>query len=217
MTSGVYYRFGKKVLEFQKYCKKCDTIKNLIEFPLLKSGKYNSPCMPCAKLASKLWKNANKDKVKLTNKNCHKKHYEKNSEILKEKSRNYYKEHSVELNSRRKNQKKEYRESHRCERRFDNANRRVKKLQATPKWANKNYIKLFYKLAREDELNTGIPHNVDHIIPLISNYVCGFHCEDNLDIKISKENMSKSNKWWPDMPVINDELKQLAKNFYVTN
>ena len=64
---------------------------------------------------------------------------------------------------------------------------RSKKLQAVPSWANLEKIK---------EIYLGCPdgYEVDHIIPLQGNLVCGLHCESNLQYLPMSENRSKSNK-----------------------
>lgn len=81
-----------------------------------------------------------------------------------------------------------------------NANRRAAKLQATPKWASEALILAIYEECQLLSEETGIPHHVDHAVPLISDIVCGLHCEDNLQILPALDNLSKGNRHWPDMP-----------------
>ena len=80
------------------------------------------------------------------------------------------------------------------------ANRRAAKLQATPKWASEALILAIYEECQLLSEETGIPHHVDHAVPLISDIVCGLHCEDNLQILPALDNLSKGNRHWPDMP-----------------
>lgn len=80
------------------------------------------------------------------------------------------------------------------------AARRAAKVQATPAWANLRYIDLFYQLAKLESERTGLVVEVDHVVPLISNLVCGLHVEDNLQLLVCGENRSKSNKRWPNHP-----------------
>ena len=77
---------------------------------------------------------------------------------------------------------------------------RAAKLQATPLWANESEILKVYELAQYKTKETGIVHHVDHRVPLRSKLVCGLHCGSNLRVIPGKENLSKSNKHWPDMP-----------------
>ena len=75
--------------------------------------------------------------------------------------------------------------------------RKVAKIQAVPKWLTKTQlleIKYFYKRSKELEHETGIKHNVDHIVPILSDLVCGLHVPWNLQILTKAENMKKSNK-----------------------
>jgi hypothetical protein len=74
------------------------------------------------------------------------------------------------------------------------AKRRAAKKHATPAWANLTVIEGFYKEAARLTKETGIRHEVDHIIPLQGKFVCGFHCEDNLQILTRSENACKRNK-----------------------
>jgi hypothetical protein len=78
--------------------------------------------------------------------------------------------------------------------------RRAAKVMATPPWANSEEIREIYGLAMRVTRDSGIPHHVDHIVPLISPIVCGLHCEANLWVMIGSQNQSKSNRYWPDMP-----------------
>jgi len=42
-------------------------------------------------------------------------------------------------------------------------------------------------------------YEVDHIYPLQSKWMCGLHCEANLQILTESQNASKGNRWWPGM------------------
>lgn len=47
---------------------------------------------------------------------------------------------------------------------------------------------------------TGIKHEVDHIVPILSGVVCGLHWHGNMRVVTKAENASKGNRHWPDMP-----------------
>ena len=79
------------------------------------------------------------------------------------------------------------------------AERRARKMRATPAWADLSAIGRFYAEARRITRETGIAHHVDHIVPLKSKLVCGLHCEANLQIIVGRDNLSKGNRVWPDM------------------
>jgi hypothetical protein len=63
----------------------------------------------------------------------------------------------------------------------------------TPYWANKCKIKELYSTAKELTKQTGIKHEVDHIIPKRHPLVCGLHVEHNLRIITRTENNQKTN------------------------
>lgn len=64
---------------------------------------------------------------------------------------------------------------------------------ATPKWANKKLIDQLYTEAKRLTLETGVNHEVDHIIPVRHPMVCGLHVENNLRILPAGTNNKKSN------------------------
>jgi hypothetical protein len=64
---------------------------------------------------------------------------------------------------------------------------------ARPLWANSRKIRDIYAKAKETTQATGIPHHVDHIVPINNWKVCGLHVHENLRIIPAKENLQKSN------------------------
>lgn len=79
------------------------------------------------------------------------------------------------------------------------AKRRAVKLLATPKWANNEAVQLIYTKSQRLSVWLDVEYHVDHIVPLQSKFVCGLHCEANLQIIVGVENISKLNRHWPDM------------------
>lgn len=71
---------------------------------------------------------------------------------------------------------------------------RIKK--ATPKWADLDAIKQFYIEAQRLTKETGIPHEVDHIIPIQGKIVSGLHVPENLQILTAEENQRKNAKFF---------------------
>ena len=67
-------------------------------------------------------------------------------------------------------------------------------IQRTPSWANFDAIKKIYNLAAKITEETGIPHEVDHIIPLQGKTVSGLHVETNLQIITRTKNRAKHNR-----------------------
>ena len=64
---------------------------------------------------------------------------------------------------------------------------------ARPKWTNLEEIDKIYQTARQLTIETGIPHEVDHIVPIRHPLVCGLHVEYNLRVVTAQENNKKSN------------------------
>lgn len=73
--------------------------------------------------------------------------------------------------------------------------RKVRNKLAFVPWADLDKINAAYKLAKELTEQTGIPHHVDHIIPLQGKLVSGLHVEYNLAVIPAKDNLIKGNKY----------------------
>lgn len=67
--------------------------------------------------------------------------------------------------------------------------------RATPPWVDMKKIAAIYDKARMMTERSGIPHEVDHVIPIMGKTVCGLHVETNLEILTQEENRSKSNQF----------------------
>ena len=67
--------------------------------------------------------------------------------------------------------------------------------QATPPWVDIAAIDVVYCEARRLTEQTGVPHDVDHIIPLRGVNVCGLHVAENLQVLAATENRRKGNNF----------------------
>jgi 5-methylcytosine-specific restriction endonuclease McrA len=75
--------------------------------------------------------------------------------------------------------------------------RRRRYREATPSWLSaeqKLEIRFHYRMAIAMSRATGIPHAVDHIIPIQGEEVCGMHVPWNMQVITQEENLKKSNK-----------------------
>lgn len=77
--------------------------------------------------------------------------------------------------------------------------RLAQKRLATPSWADKGAILKVYKTAAAMTEASGVKYEVDHIVPITSDKVCGLHCEANLTIITKSQNSSKRNFYWEGM------------------
>jgi 5-methylcytosine-specific restriction endonuclease McrA len=70
-----------------------------------------------------------------------------------------------------------------------------RKKMATPSWVNKEDFESIYLQAKKLSKETGVNHEVDHIVPLKGEYVCGLHVPYNLQILTESENGKKFNNF----------------------
>jgi hypothetical protein len=78
------------------------------------------------------------------------------------------------------------------------AARRARKNMATPAWADEAAIRAIYEECARLIDETGVRYEVDHIIPLKGETVCGLHVHQNLRIVTQLENRQKYTKLEPD-------------------
>lgn len=119
---------------------------------------------------------------------------------LSEWFREYYKRNADVIKARTNKYSKDNRERLRSYNAARVMKRHALKKQSIPKWADLEAIKGIYMFARKLERETGIPHHVDHIVPLQSDLVCGLHVESNLRVVTRAQNQSKGNRYWDCCP-----------------
>ena len=76
--------------------------------------------------------------------------------------------------------------------------RRAAKISAIPKWFGELDELAFaeaHDLCKLRQLATGFKWHVDHVIPLISEKVCGLHTYSNISVIPAKLNLSKGNRF----------------------
>jgi hypothetical protein len=76
--------------------------------------------------------------------------------------------------------------------------RRYAKMKRTPSWLTEDdylFMEKFYKESIRLTKETGILHQVDHIVPLQGKNVSGLHVPWNLQVLTAKENREKHHKF----------------------
>jgi hypothetical protein len=73
--------------------------------------------------------------------------------------------------------------------------RHCARLRRTPSWADREAIIAVFVEARRLAAETGIPHAVDHVIPLQGKLVSGLHVHTNLRAIPAADNRRKHNKF----------------------
>jgi hypothetical protein len=172
---------------------------------------------------AKQYREANKDKLKANAARLYLERKERDPEKLRQTARDYYARHKDKISTTAKARKyrwdpvkraehkernsakikerdKQWRQGNKPHLAAKAAARRAKQKQATPSWADLDVIETFYESAHNLGMLLGEWYHVDHIVPLTSDIVCGLHTQANLQVLLGTENLSKLNRWWPDMP-----------------
>lgn len=194
---------GKSLtLAGNKSCTRCGEFKPIDQFPLCK-GKLRARCKPCHTQQAIEWQNNNREKSRARGRAHYHRHYQATHlgppiprHILNARKRAV--EHANPERTRAA--KKRWADANKEVGRARVRRRQARQLQACPAWADADLMADFYALAAIWSEATGEKYEVDHHVPLISDRVCGLHCEANLSILTKRENVQKGNRWWPDMP-----------------
>lgn len=142
-------------------------------------------CIACAKIKRKEWVSTHQDEYKSQNKV----NYNKNKE--------YNKKCRQEKPDKSRAACQRWAATHRENVLARSRKRKASKLRATVAWADDKKILAFYVDAQRRTVEAGIPYHVDHIVPLVSPYVCGLHVEHNLQVITARQNLSKKNAFTP--------------------
>ena len=161
-------------------------------------------CPECARASWRKYASKNKSKKKNYQKEWYKKNKEQkdvSNKRWRQKNKNRvscYQKEWYQLNKdKRRAVGKKWEQNNKNKVNASKAKRRALEKQAMPTWSDPQAIKNIYKKALEATKKTGIKHEVDHIYPLQSKYMCGLHVETNLQILTKSENSAKSNRTWP--------------------
>ena len=179
-----------------KRCSKCNVEKPYEMFTKEKfvSDGFSRWCKSCKKEHRAKWYAENAESEKAKAMQYHYANYEKNKERISKKV----------IEWQQNNKEKYAAKSKRCYERTKHkkfawqALARAAKRNAVPKWIDdqlKQEIQKYYVEARAKTKETGTHYEVDHIVPLMGENVCGLHVPWNLRVITRYENRSKANRF----------------------
>ena len=120
-------------------------------------------------------------------------YYQENKEVIRAKQEEYRKENYdkiLETNAK-------WRKDNPVQAQMSCINYRYRKAKAVPSWLTKEdkaNITAIYAECKQTTEETGVPHHVDHIIPINGENVSGLHVAWNLQVVPASYNLSKKNK-----------------------
>ena len=178
-----------------KVCTNCKDKKNYSEFNKNKRNKDGraTECRECTKLYGKKYRKEHKHKLLEASRQFKEEHREeinaKNRDKCKTKRLNQ------EFIDKKREASKKYKCNNKGKVNADTAKRYSRKLQRSALTTDREFkhIETLYKKTQELTQETGIPHHVDHIVPLKGERVSGLHVLSNLQILTEQENCSKHN------------------------
>lgn len=160
-------------------------------------------CIECGKSEYKRqWREANKDKIAEYQRQWREANPDKKAEYErryyqanKDKKSEYERQYREANPDKIAERQRRWREANRDKKAATQAKRRSAKLERTPAYADLGALEAFYALAKEMTEETGIPHHVDHIVPLQGDNVSGLHVSTNLQVIPAEDNLRKGNSY----------------------
>ena len=182
-------------MKLSKVCNGCEEMKNEDEYhkDTLKKDGLRTICKKCTCSRQVPYRKANKEAISERDRLYRK----RNPEKMRTNRIEYKQRNPEEYRKRNKVWQARYKAKNPG---IINAKRMryyASKKKAVPGWltpSHRKTINKVYEKAKELEKQDGIRRNVDHIVPLQSDFVCGLHVPWNLQILTEKENRSKNNK-----------------------
>ena len=168
-----------------------------------KRKTLNGECCECARIyrvtsgkelrkqATLKWRSKNTDKVKQ-----HKKtEYENNKQCYIDKAKDWASDNWDIV----KETKRRWASNNRPYGAMKRRERTARLRKALPVWADITYVKDLYENCAEfnqilRDFGLSEKYTLDHIVPIKSDFVCGLHCEFNLQILTLEDNSSKNNR-----------------------
>ena len=175
-------------------CKHCSTPEGSTNWPkgkglvclkckALNSAEYRTNNLQACREAVRVWHATHKDSQRIKHREWKRKNRAKCTAATNAwKAKNFEKWQQINKNWKLSNYAKVL---------ADGAAYRAAKLQRTVAWADAKKIKAIYAKAIAKTKKTGIPHHVDHIVPIKGKLVSGLHVENNLQILKAYDNLSK--------------------------
>jgi hypothetical protein len=190
-----------------KRCWKCQTTKEKTEFYKNKAQNdgLSGVCKECDKASSLKWAKDNPEKINARNSVWAK----NNPEKARQRARNWRAKNIEKVRAKGRKLRAQNPEAHAARIKkwqiknksvlvFHMAKRRATRKNACPSWLSAieiAQIKEFYDVALAKTVQTGVKHNVDHIVPLQGKNISGLHVPWNLQVITAKENFQKGNKY----------------------